>query len=285
MSTLRQEMIDQMILKGFSERTKKSYLGAVKLLSQYYALPPDKLSRNDIQNWFLYLIKERKLTPATCRLYLNSVRFFYVNVLHWKSLQCEFNVPKRKQRIPDLLSLADIRLIIDNATNKKYRTMIILCYACGLRVSELVSLKVNHIHGDELYLQIVQGKGFKDRNIPLSSSVLQVLRCYWRAFRPACFLFPGRDAGTHICVTSIQKYFTQTKLRAAVSKRGGIHGLRHAFATHQLTAGMPIHQLKTILGHTDLKTTERYLHWCPKRDADTFNVDLLLPMLGGQRND
>jgi len=282
MSELRKEMINKMLLKGFSERTKKSYLDAVSLLARYYHLPPDRISHEDIQNWFLYLLKERKLSPSTCRLYLNALRFFYLNVLHWKTLQCEFDVPKHKQRIPDLLSLSDVRLIIEHATNPKYRMMFILCYACGLRVSELVAVKVQHIHGDEKYLQIVQGKGFKDRNIPLSNSALIALRNYWRSFRPDDFLFPGRDVNKPVSITSVQKYFTQTKARAEITKVGGIHSLRHAFSTHQLSAGMPIHQLKTILGHTDLKSTERYLHWCPEKSAGDHSFDLLLPLLGGQ---
>ncbi len=112
MSVLRQRMIDQMLLKGFSERTKKSYLDAVSLLARYYSISPDRLSHDQIQNWFLYLIKERKLSPSTCRLYLNGLRFLYLNVLHWQTFQFEFSVPKRKQKIPDLLSCSDVRELL-----------------------------------------------------------------------------------------------------------------------------------------------------------------------------
>jgi len=239
MSALRQTMIDQMLLKGYSERTKTCYLAAVSLLARHYHLSPDKLTQADIQNWLLFLVKERHLSPATCRLYLNAVRFLYLHVLHWTEFQIELITPKRKQRIPDLLSPTDVRLILENASHPKYRMMFMLCYACGLRVSELVALQVHHIHGEQRYLQVVQGKGFKDRNLPLSSSLLQQLREYWR----------------------------------------GIHGLRHAYASHQLAAGMPLHQLKNLLGHTDLKSTERYLHWCPEKGSDDF--DLLMHMMKG----
>ena len=127
MSVLRQKMIDQMLLRGFSERTKESYLNSVNLLARHYSVSPEKLSHDDIQNWFLYLLKERNLSPATCRLYLNGLRFFYLNVLHWQTFQFEFSVPKRKQKIPDLLSCSDVRLIIENATHPKYRTMFTVC--------------------------------------------------------------------------------------------------------------------------------------------------------------
>ena len=283
MTALRQAMIDQMLLKGFAERTQKSYLAAVSLLARHYHLPPDKISPTDIQNWLLFLVKDKHLSPATCRLYLNAVRFFYQQVLHDPTYQLTLTTPKRKQRIPDLLSVTDVRSILDHATHPKYRMMFTLCYACGLRVSELVALQVNHIQGESRYLRVVQGKGFKDRNLPLSLALLDQLRDYWRMFQPALYLFFGASRDSAISITSVQKYFTQTKKRAGITKVGGIHGLRHAFATHQLTAGMPLHQLKDMLGHIDIKTTERYLHWQPSNDADQF--DLLASLFGGQRDD
>lgn len=272
MNPLRKAMIDQMLLKGFSERTKASYLNAVSLLARHYHLSPNKLKPSDIQNWFLYLVKERQLSPATCRLYLNAIRFFYLSVLHWSAFQIELTTPKRKQRIPDLLSSSEVRLILKNSSHLKYRTMFTVCYVCGLRVSELVALKVQHIHAEQHYLQVVQGKGFKDRNLPLSSSLLDILRDYWRAFRPAVFLFTGNSPNVPISITSVQKYFTKAKARAEITKVGGIHGLRHAYASHQLAAGMPLHQLKEHLGHSDIKSTERYLHWCPETSSGSLDL-------------
>ncbi len=174
-------------------------------------------------------------------------------------------------------------LNIEKASHPKYRMMFAVCYACGLRVSELVALQVMHIHGEQMYLQVVQGKGFKDRNIPLSDSLLQLLRDYWRSFHPACYLFTGRNPNAPISITSVQKVFTKTKTLAAITKVGGIHSLRHAFASHQLAAGMPIHHLKELLGHTSLKTTERYLHWCPQ--TASVHYDLLAQVLEGQRDE
>lgn len=283
MSKLRKAMIDQMLLKGFSERTKKSYLNAVDLLARHYHLSPDQLTQSEVQDWFLYLVKERKLSPATCRLYLNAVRFFYLQVLGWTELQLVLTVPKCQQRIPDLLSPGEVRLIIEKARHAKYRMMFAVCYACGLRVSELVALQVCHIHGEEKYLQVVQGKGFKDRNIPISATLLALLRDYWCSFHPVVYLFTGRSPDAPISLTSVQKVYTNTKTLAAITKVGGIHSLRHAFASHQLAAGMPIHHLKELLGHTSLKTTERYLHWCPQ--TTSVHYDLLAHVLEGQRDE
>ena len=285
MSELRKAMNDQMLLKGFSEPTKKCYLAAVRLLAQHYHLPPDKLSHEDIQNWFLYLLKEHHVAPATCRAYLHALRFFYCQVLNWNQFDIKFKIPKKKQKIPDLLSPSDVRLIIEHATTLKYRTAFIICYTCGLRLSEVTSLEIAHIHSEEHYLQIVQGKGFKDRNVPLPLSTIQALREYWQAYRPKRFLFPNRDGYKPISMTCFQKNFAQSKSSAGITKVGGIHGLRHAFATHQLRAGMPIHQLKTILGHTDLKTTERYLHWCPQSGEGGRSIDLLQAPLGGKSDE
>ena len=218
MHPLRQAMIDQMLLKGFSARTQETYLAAVSYLAQHYHVSPDKISAQDIQNWILHLVKIKKLSPATCRVYLNAVRFFYLQVLHWPECQLALDTPKRQQRIPDLLSPSDVRRLIDGASHIKYRTMFALCYACGLRVSELVALQVPHIHGEQRYVRIVQGKGGKDRHIPLSASMLNKLRDYWRIVKPSHYLFPGRDGNTPISITSVQKYFTHTKVKAGITQ-------------------------------------------------------------------
>lgn len=272
MHPLREAMLDQMQLRGHSPRTQQSYLTAVSLLSRHYHRSPDRLSHDDLQNWILHLVKDRELSAATCRLYLNAIRFFYLKVLQWPACQLELVTPKRPQRIPDLLSPAEVRRIIDHAENPKYAMMLALCYACGLRVSELVALQVSHIHGEDRYCQIVQGKGHKDRQVPLPDTVLQMLRGYWRAFQPTSWLFTGRNPEQNLGVTSVQKYYRKTRRRAGIPGTGGIHGLRHAFATHQLAAGMSIQQLKDILGHRHLSTTARYLHWFPPQPLVKFDL-------------
>ncbi len=272
MHPLREAMLDQMRLRGHSPRTQQSYLHAVSLLSRHYHRSPDRLSQEDLQNWILYLVKDRKLAAASCRLYLNAIRFFYLQVLQWPECRLELITPKRPQRIPYLLSPSEVRRIIDHADNPKYAMMLALCYACGLRVSELVALQVSHIHGEAGYCQVVQGKGQKDRQVPLPATVLQMLRGYWQAFQPASWLFTGRDREQPLSSDSVQKYYRKTRRQAGIPGSGGIHGLRHAFATHQLAAGMSIQQLKDILGHRHLSTTARYLHWYPPKPLLKFDL-------------
>jgi len=283
MHSLREAMLDQMRLRGHSPRTQQSYLHAVSLLSRHYHRSPDRLSQEDLQNWILYLVKDRELSAATCRLYLNAIRFFYLQVLQWPACRLELTTPKRPQRIPYLLSPSEVRRIIDHADNPKYAMMLALCYACGLRVSELVALKVSHLHGEAGYCQVVQGKGQKDRQVPLPDTVLQMLRGYWRVFRPVSWLFTGRDPEQHLTIDSVQKYYRRIRRKAGIPGSGGIHGLRHAFATHQLAAGMSIQQLKDILGHRHLSTTTRYLHWYPPKPLVKF--DLLAEAFGEVRHD
>ena len=272
MHPLREAMLDQMQLRGHSPRTQQSYLYAVSVLSRHYRRSLDRLSQDDLQNWILYLVKERKLSAATCRLYLNAIRFFYLQVLHWPACQLELIAPKRPQRIPYLLSPDEVRRIIVASDNPKYAMMFALCYACGLRVSELVALKVPHLHGKAGYCQVVQGKGQKDRQVPLPDTVLQMLRGYWRVYRPVFWLFTGQDPNQPLRTSSVQKYYRKSRRQAGIAGSGGIHGLRHAFATHQLAAGMSIQQLKDILGHRHLSTTARYLHWFPPRALIQFDL-------------
>ncbi|MCB1763872.1 MAG: tyrosine-type recombinase/integrase, partial [Gammaproteobacteria bacterium] len=155
------------------------------------------------------------------------------------------------------------------------RMLLTLCYGCGLRLNELVHLQVSDIDGERCLLRIDQGKGHKDRLVEMSATLLVQLRDYWRALRPLQWLFPGRDSGMPLCANTPQKYYTEAKRQAGVVKTGGIHALRHAYATHSLAAGMPITHLQHQLGHRDIRTTMRYLHWVPSYAGGAGNTDLI----------
>ena len=262
MTQLREQMIDAMTVRGFSPRTHKSYLMAVRDLARYYHQPPDQLSVDQLQAYFLYLVKERHLSDASCRLYLNAIRFFYLEVLKQETFDVTVQVPKRKQRIPELLQRAEIVRILKACDNLKHRTLLLTCYGCGLRVSELVKLKLRHIDSERGLLRIEQGKGAKDRHVILSATLLDKLRAYWRVERTKRWLFPNEqhpDEPLAICTP--QKVFRRAKQRAGIDKVGGIHSLRHAYASHQLQAGMPVQQLQYQLGHRSIQSTLRYVHW------------------------
>lgn len=264
MTPLRQKMIDAMLVRGFAVRTQQSYMDAVIQLSRHYHCSPELLSNAQLQDYFLYLVKERQLSPASCRLSFNGIRFLYLNVLGWPEVDLKVALPRLKQRIPELLSRAEVARLLAAVENRKHRAMLTTCYGCGLRVSELMALQVRDIDGERSLLRVTQGKGGKDRQVLLSASLLQLLRRYWRIFHPTTWLFYGHDPLSSLSIKTAQKVFQAAKQRAEINKIGGIHSLRHAYATHQLAAGMPLLQLKEMLGHSDLHSTMRYLHWVPQ---------------------
>ncbi|MCP4278250.1 MAG: tyrosine-type recombinase/integrase [Gammaproteobacteria bacterium] len=262
MTPLRQQMIDAMRQRGFSIRTHKSYLGAVQGLARYFHTPPDQLKPDQIQDYFVYLVQEKGLANASCRMYLHGMRFLYLQVLHWPQFDIPIQYPKRARRIPELLTRAEVKQIADSCPNDKSRTMVLTCYGCGLRVSELVALKVHHIDGERGLLRIEQAKGQKDRLVVLPPSLLQHLRHYWRLYHPGLWLFPNsHKPNLPLGISTAQRHFTNAKGKTRILKVGGIHSLRHAYATHQLEQGLPVHQLQHQLGHRQLQTTLRYVHW------------------------
>lgn len=264
MTPLRQQMIAAMRQRGFSVRTHESYLNAVNELARYYRRSPDRLRVDELQGFFNWLAQERELAPATCRLYLNGIRFVYVQVLGWSSFDVRWVVPRREQRIPELLTRSEVRRILEACRNPKHRTLLETTYGCGLRVSEAVSVRVRDIDGERRLLRVEQGKGAKDRMVVIAPTLLDHLRRYWSLWRPREWLFPSRRMDTApMGVTTAQRVFTQAKARAGVERVGGIHSLRHAYAMHQLEQGLPVHELQHLLGHTNRQSTQRYVHWLP----------------------
>lgn len=277
MTPLRQQMIEAMRVRGFSARTHQSYLAAVTDLARHYHRSPEALSLDELEGYFRYLALERELSGASCRLYLNAIRFLYVRVLGWASFEVVFPIPKRAQRIPELLTRREVAAILATCTNPKHRMLLTTCYGAGLRVSELVALRVRDIDGERHVVRITQGKGAKDRLVVLSATLLTSLREYYRVFRPDPWLFPNtQSSGQALGVQTAQRVFTCAKARAGVRKVGGIHGLRHAYATHQLERGLPVHRLQCLLGHQSLQSTLRYVHWVPDyREGERCGADLL----------
>lgn len=280
MTPLRQRMITAMQMRGFSPRTHESYLGAVRALARYTRRSPDVLSGADVQGYFQHLVTERKLAPASVRLSYNGIRFLYLEVLHWPALDLAMPLPKRPQRIPELLTRAEVAAILGACADLRYRTMLMLCYGCGLRLSEVLAVRVADIDGERRLLRVRQGKGAKDRLVPLSATLLEALRGYWRRYRPKEWLFAGRS-GLPLSPTSLQKVFTGAKREAGVTKDGGLHGLRHAYASHQLAAGLGVERLQRLMGHNSIQTTLRYVHWVPSAREGEGELDLLAKLEAG----
>lgn len=274
MTPLRADMIKAMQMHGFSPRTHESYLRAVNDLARYVRRSPDSVSMEELKGYFEYLVTERKLAPASVRLSVNGIRFLFVEVLN-TSFELDITLPKRPQRIPALLTRAEVAQILAACSHPRYRMMLTLCYGCGLRLSELLAVKVSDIDGERKLLRVEQGKGAKDRLVPISPVLLEQLRNFWRLMRPCSWLFPTRNANRPLSSTSVQMTYTKAKRQAGIQKPGGIHALRHAFATHQLEAGLAVHRLQRFMGHNSLKSTLRYVHWVPGSHEGEGELDLI----------
>ena len=279
MTPLRERMIKAMHMHGFSPRTHESYLAAVSGLARFTRRSPDTLTQGDLQRYFEHLTLERQLAPASVRLAYNGIRFLYLQVLEWPAVDLEVTLPKRPQRIPALLTRAEVAAILDACDKPRYRTMLTVCYGCGLRLSEVLALRVGDIDGERKLLRIEQGKGAKDRLVPLSPTLLEALCAYWRLYRPREWLFSGR-AGEALSPTALQKAYTRAKRQAGITKPGGIHALRHAYATHQLAAGLNVERLQRLMGHSSIQTTLRYVHWLPSAREGEGELDLIARLEG-----
>jgi integrase/recombinase XerD len=258
MTELRRRMDDDMVARGFAERTRESYLWAVTGLARFYRRPPDRISDEEVQAYLVHLLRERQRSWSTCNVVANRLRFFFHTTLKRDRVTFTIPAPRQRQTLPAILSREDVERIVAHAPNPKYRTMLLTTYAAGLRLNEVLHLRVTDIDSTRMTLRVEQGKGGKDRYTVLSRRLLEALRGYWTIARPSSWLFPSQETGRPLHPTALQRAYHLAKLRARISKRGGIHGLRHAFATHLLEAGVDVHTIQRLLGHGYISTTTRY---------------------------
>jgi integrase/recombinase XerD len=260
MSPLRQQMDNDMVLRGLADRTRETYIAAVVDIAKYYHRSPEQLSEDEIERYLLHLIEERKLAWASTNQAACALNFLFHVTL--KQPHTAFRIPRRKlpSKLPEILSREEVCRILEASSNLKHRTLLTATYAAGLRVSEVCKLKLADVDSERMMLRVEYGKGAKDRYTLLSPRLLELLRLYWRATRPVIWLFPTRDGQRCIDSALAQKMYYAAKRRAAITKQGGIHSLRHAFATHLLEAGVDVHTIQRLLGHGQLSTTARYFH-------------------------
>ncbi len=260
MSTaLREQTINTLRLGHYSERTIDSYIGWLIRLAGHYHRSPAELDTEQVQSFLLHLSEAEHLAWSTVNQALAASRFFYEKVLYRP--QVELRVPSRRKvtRRACAYSKDQVAAILAAATNPKHHALLMSVYGAGLRVSEVVVLKPAHIESSRGLIRVEKGKGHKDRYTILPDRLLDELRNYYRCFHPAEWLFFGRDKAKPMPVGSAQKIFYLARNRAGI-EHGGIHTLRHSFATHLLEAGADIHELKRLMGHSAIKTTAGYIH-------------------------
>jgi integrase/recombinase XerD len=264
MTPLRQKLIDEIALRGFSKNTEDAYVGAVNRLARHYERPPDQISDPELKAYLLHLLRKEKLAPASMLVHVSALRFFYGQVLRRPTEVIETALPRMKEpvRRPQVYSTEELeKLFAHPRLNQKHRAIFMVCYGAGLRISEACHLRVPDILTDRQQLRVVQGKGHKDRYAPLSPKLLEELRQYWRQYRPKHWLFSSSARPDQpYSRQSALRAFHKALDRAGLPHRGGPHGLRHSFATHLLEAGLDLLTLQRLLGHSRISTTTTYLH-------------------------
>jgi len=275
MGALREKMIEEMKLRNFASRTQKSYVAAMVGLARHYRRFPDQLTQEQIRAYLLHL-QDRGLSANSQNVAISGLRFFYQQVLGWNEEQLFLPPRKRTWRLPEVLSPREVERLLSATVKLRDRCLLMTAYAAGLRVSELVHLKLSDIHPERMMIRVEQGKGKKDRYTILSQRLLGELRRYKQAYQPVSWVFFGKNRNCPLDITSAQKVYNLAKQKSGVEKGKGIHTLRHCFATHLLEAGVDLVTIKTLLGHNSLQSTQRYLQIRqPKLGSTTSPLDLL----------
>ncbi len=261
MTELRTKMIRAMELKNLSHQTHKSYLAAVTGIARFYNQSPDKMTKEQIEDYLLYLIKDKGNAPNSCYSVLTGLRFFCKYVTE-KEIPVIYSISRTRRKLPQVLTMEKIRKIFCSTNNLKHRLILMTTYSGGLRASEVTTLKPEHIDSERMLIK-VEGKGGKQRYTLLSEKLLPQMRHYYKTFKPKTYLFPSsfkKKKDQPLSYETIRAVYENARKKAGVNRGVGIHTLRHSFATHLLEAGYDIRKIQVLMGHKSLLTTMIYLH-------------------------
>jgi integrase/recombinase XerD len=261
---LRKMMLEELQRRNYSEITTRKYLQYVTAFARHFGKSPDQLGPNELRSYQAYLLQERKVTPGTAVNCVAALRFFFIKTLKRHQFREFLPYPKDRRRLPTVLSREEVSALINAAGTLFRRTLLMTLYGTGMRRSELAHLKIGDIDSQRMIIRVVAGKGGKDRDLPLSPTLLETLREYWRWRKPKLYLFPTRTRGLPVEEPISDKTIwiacSDAAHRAGINKRVTPHTLRHSWATHLLEAGTDLRTIQVLLGHGDLETTAQYLH-------------------------
>ncbi len=269
MTALRDKMLNDLRIRNLAENTQTSYLQSVTGLAKYYRRSPDQLAVQEVQDYLLHLSQERHLAWKSCNTIRHGLRFFYRITLDRPTTEFYLPCAKEPSKLPEILSHEELVRLFTVTTNRKHRALLMTTYAAGLRASEVTHLRVTDIDSARRCIRVEQGKGSKDRYVPLAPRLLVQLREYWRLQRPPHWLFPGTQIGRPMSRDGAWHIYVKARERAGITKAGGLHLLRHCFATHLLEAGTELVDIQRLLGHTSIRSTLLYLHLAQERTAAT----------------
>ncbi len=272
MTSLRERMLEDLQLHGLAKNTQARYVEAVRHLAEYYRKPPDQITEEELRQYFLYLTKVKQVGTSTLRIAICGIRFFYERTLgqHWTLL--DLVQPPKENKLPVVLTIEEVHRILKCVHHLRFRACLSTIYACGLRIQEGVHLQVKDIDAERGVVHIRNGKGGKDRYVPLPKQILKILRQYWVTHRHPVWIFPSRvEAGYRIetatkpmTVRAVQRAFEDALHESGVQKAATVHTLRHSWATHLLEAGINLRVIQDYLGHASPNTTAIYTHLTQK---------------------
>lgn len=267
MTALRQRMLEDMQLRNLGTETQRAYVHYIRGLARFYQTSPDQLGLEEIREYQLYMINDRRYSPESVNTFVSAARFLYTVTLETPWPEGALPRCRVPHRLPVVLSAAEVHEFFQHVCTIRYRAALMTAYGAGLRVSEVAALRIGDIDSQRMLIRVRQGKGKKDRYAMLSPRLLEVLRCWWRS-RHGCgqprntssedWLFPGWRKGHHMNVDSLQIACREAARLAGFSKRITVHTLRHSFATHLLENGTSIRLIQALLGHASINTTARY---------------------------
>ena len=265
MSELRRRMLADLRIRNYAERTQEIYIARVAEAARHFRRSPEGLTSEDVRGYLRYLKEERQVSRSAFAQTVGALRFLYRVTLDRPDLMPHLPYPRLKRRHPVVLSPEEVVRLLQAIRNLKHRTVAMVLYGAGLRISEALKLQLRDVDSTRMVLTVRHGKGDQDRQVALSPVLLEALRVYWRAYRPPTWLFPGRAKDHPLHTSAIQRVLKAARMRAGIKKPATPHTLRHSYATHLMEAGTDLRVIQTLLGHRSLKTTAIYTHVATER--------------------
>jgi site-specific recombinase XerD len=252
-------MIEDLLVRKYARSTQYNYIRCVSNYADFFHRSPEVLGQEDVRTFLVYLATDGKASFGVVRYHVSALRFLYHVTLGQVWAVDGIPYPKREKILPTIPSREDVVRFLQGIPNLKHRAALMACYAGGLRLSEVVALKIADIDSRRMVIHVHRGKGAKDRIVPLSTTLLAMLRVYYKAVRPQDWLFPGRY-GQHLSTRVIDHVCLRVRRQLGIKTKLTVHTLRHAFATHLLDAGTNLRTIQMILGHSNIQSTAVYTH-------------------------
>lgn len=264
MTEMRRRMEEELKLRGHSPRTRKMYIAWIRRFAAHHRRPPEQMGIDEIRAYLIHLLEVEMLSRSSLVQALCALKFFYGEVLHRPCEVKDLRFPKRPRKLPIVLSESEVRRLLEAAEDLREQAILMTLYSSGLRLGELIHLEVKDIDSAKMQIRVREGKGAKDRNVVLSQTLLEVLRSYFRQYKPQSWLFYHKLPQQPLIERTVQRMMIRLSHKAGLRPGVTTHTLRHSFATHLLEHGTELPYIQALLGHRSLRTTTLYLRVSPQ---------------------